>query len=338
MSHTEKWRAPSNIALVKYWGKYGQQLPANPSISFTLEKAFTETEVTFKEGAQGNLTFRFEGEEKPEFLPKLQNFFERIKGECPWMDHQGIEINSTNSFPHSSGIASSASSMAALALCICGFEANKDGRELDLIKASRLARLGSGSACRSVRGGFNLWGAAPELEMSSNEYAVPVTTVHENFMTLQDTILLVDTGIKEVSSTVGHGLMKDHHYAEARFQQARTNIGRLLRILEKGDFMPLAELIEQEALALHAMMMTSDPHFMLFMPGSIAIIRKVMALRAQGMEISFTVDAGANIHLIYPEAHSNEVMDLVKRELVDYCHNGTYLCDNVGLGPLDLTA
>jgi diphosphomevalonate decarboxylase len=338
MSHIEKWRAPSNIALVKYWGKYGQQLPANPSISFTLEKAFTETEMRFKEGDEGQMTFRFKGKDKPEFLPKLKVFFERIQSECPWMLRYGFAIDSFNSFPHSSGIASSASSMAALALCICGFEAKHEGRSIDLVKASRIARLGSGSACRSVRGGFNLWGETQDLGASSNEYAVAVPSVHKNFMTLQDTILLVDIGTKEVSSTVGHGLMKDHPYAEARFEQARTNTGFLLQILEKGDFMPLAELMEQEALALHAMMMTSHPHFMLFMPGSIAIIRKVMALRAQGMEISFTVDAGANIHLVYPQAISTEVMDIVKRELVDYCHNGAYLCDNVGLGPVDLTA
>lgn len=335
---TEKWRAPSNIALVKYWGKHGVQLPMNPSISFTLDKAFTETEVKFIPDGNRNIDFLFEGKEKPSFLPKLQQFLVRIEPLCPWLSEYSLEISSFNSFPHSSGIASSASGMAALALCLTAFEAKNENKAQDLVKASTLARLGSGSACRSVRGAYNLWGGCPDLSPSSDEYAVAVNDVHPAFMDLQDTILLVDKGEKRVSSSLGHKLMESHPYADQRFDQARRNTAELLKILKTGEFMALAHLMEQEALALHAMMMTSHPHFMLFMPGSVAIIRRVMELRGEGLQISFTVDAGANVHLIYPKAFSTEIMEIVQRELVEYCHEGAYLCDNIGLGPMDLNA
>jgi diphosphomevalonate decarboxylase len=332
----EKWRAPSNIALVKYWGKHGVQLPMNPSISFTLDKAYTETEVLFLPDGERNIDFLFEGKEKHGFLPKLQQFLVRIEPYCPWLSRYSLEISTSNSFPHSSGIASSASGMAALSLCITAFEAKMEGTLHDLNKASTLARLGSGSACRSLRGGFNLWGACPDVSPSSDEYAVNLAQVHPDFLELQDTILLVDKGEKKVSSSLGHKLMDGHPYAGQRFLQAKSNTSNLLRILKMGDFMALAELMEQEALALHAMMMTSSPHFMLFMPSSIAIIRRVMELRAEGLHISFTVDAGANIHLIYPKVFSTEIMEIVQHELLVYCHAGAYLCDRVGQGPIDL--
>jgi len=310
----------------------------NPSISFTLDKAFTETQVNFIPDGNRSIEFKFEGKEKPSFVPKLEQFLVRIEPMCPWLAGFSLEIDSKNSFPHSSGIASSASGMAALALCITAFEAKREGKEHDLVKASHLARLGSGSACRSIHGGFNLWGSCTDLRPSSDEYAVPLNDIHPDFLELQDTILLVDKGEKKVSSSFGHKLMEGHPYAGKRFLQARQNISKLLDILKTGDFMALAELMEQEALALHAMMMTSSPHFMLFMPSTVAILRRVMELRAEGLQISFTVDAGANVHLIYPKAFSTEIMEIVKRELLVYCHEGAYLCDNVGLGAQDLNA
>ena len=114
------WRAPSNIALIKYWGKYGNQLPKNASISFTLNNAFTETSVKYaaKENNDKNidLKFYFEGKENPKFAEKIQKFLESIIPHFPFLTYVSLEINSSNSFPHSTGIASSASSMAALAL------------------------------------------------------------------------------------------------------------------------------------------------------------------------------------------------------------------------------
>lgn len=327
------WQSPSNIALVKYWGKHGVQLPANPSISFSLKNCYTETSVALEQGAQGIQSFTFEGQEKPGFIPKLETFLARVAEHLPWLQEHGLRIESRNTFPHSSGIASSASGMSALALCLAEAHAQISGGEMDLSLASELARLGSGSACRSVYGGYTIWGESAEVPGSSDRYALPLRDIHPDFLELQDTILLIDSGEKQVSSTVGHGLMDGHPYAAARFAQAGQHIGALQEILRGGDFMQLAQLIELEALTLHAMMMSSSPHFMLFKSGSIAVIRRVMELRAQGRPISFTLDAGANVHLIYPAGFAQEALDIIQSEFVDYCQDGAYICDAVGPGP-----
>lgn len=327
------WQSPSNIALVKYWGKHGIQLPANPSISFSLDSCRTDTKLRLTDSTEGRIRFRFENEEKPSFIPKIESFIARISHKLPWLSDYGLDIASSNTFPHSSGIASSASGMSALALCLADAHADITSTGFDLKLASDLARLGSGSACRSVYGGFTLWGATEHHAGSADEYAVPVHEIHSNFQDLQDTILLIDSGQKQVSSTVGHGLMDGHPYAEARFGQANQHIAKLKNVLATGDFMELAALIELEALTLHAMMMSSNPHFMLFMPGSIAVIRRVMEIRASGKPLSFTLDAGANVHLIYPASFAHEAMDIVKNELLGFCQDGAYICDRVGRGP-----
>ncbi|NNC84087.1 MAG: diphosphomevalonate decarboxylase [Flavobacteriales bacterium] len=331
---TYTWTSPSNIALVKYWGKHGVQLPANPSISFTLDKCLSQTSLQLVDREEERVRFTFEGEERSGFVPKIETFLDRIGHLAPFLQDHTLIIDSENTFPHSSGIASSASAMSALSMCIASAWADREGQdEPDLKLASEMARLGSGSACRSVYGGFTLWGDTEHLERSSDSYAVPLEQIHPDFLTLQDTILLIDEGEKQVSSTLGHDLMNGHPYARARFDQAHTHIGDMLGLLKDGDFMALAEMIEREALSLHAMMMSSDPHFMLFKPGSVSVIQRVMEMRSQGLELTFTLDAGANVHLIYPESGAQKIMDIVREEFIGYCQNGAYICDNVGSGP-----
>jgi len=335
---TSKYRSPSNIALVKYWGKHGVQLPANPSISFTLSNSHTETSLSLEEGS--GLDFRFEGEPRPDFHPKLETFFERIGGMFPFLAGKKIIIDSTNSFPHSSGIASSASAMSALAMCLVDIESQLTGASQESLqsKASEAARLGSGSACRSVFGGFTLWGMCEHLSAGNDNYAVPLNDIHPDFLQLQDTILLVDKGAKEVSSTVGHGLMNGHPFAQSRFEQAKSNIARLLEVLKTGDFHRLADIMEQEALSLHAMMMTSLTPYILFRPATIEVITRIMQRRKQGHDISFTLDAGANVHMVYPKTYEAQAMDFLKSELLDFCADAAYICDEVGTGPQKLDA
>ena len=105
---TTKWEAPSNIALVKYWGKTKPQLPKNSSLSFTLSSSITTTEVIFTPNSENKFGFEFyfEGILKPDFHPKLESFFERIHNYIPWIGSYSLKIHSHNSFPHSSGIAS----------------------------------------------------------------------------------------------------------------------------------------------------------------------------------------------------------------------------------------
>ena len=341
------WESPSNIALVKYWGKKKDQIPENPSISFTLNACKTITTLTFTK-KENNKNFSFEifldGEKKDDFKPKIQTFFERIESYLPFLRDYHFKIETKNTFPHSSGIASSASGMSALALCLMSIEKELSVRSsavetsfnenLFNQKASFLARLGSGSACRSIEGDLIVWGKTDSIEGSTDLFGVKYPyIVHQNFKNYQDTILLVDKGEKQVSSTVGHNLMHNHPYAQNRFQQAHNNLEKLKPILESGDLKAFVKLVESEALTLHAMMMTSMPYFVLMKPNTLEIINKIWRFRQDsGLHISFTLDAGANVHVLYPENEATQILEFIKSELVAYCQNGHYICDQIGFG------
>ena len=339
-----EWSAPSNIALVKYWGKKENQIPANPSISFTLNHCKTITKLSFtKKTNQDNFSFDllFEGKPKEDFKPKIQKFFERIEKYCPYLKSYHFEIDTQNTFPHSSGIASSASGMAALSMNIMSLEkelSRNFGTEITddyfYKKASFLARLGSGSACRSVKGNIVVWGNHEEIKESSDLFGVAFSSeVHQNFKNYKDTILLVDKGEKQVSSTVGHDLMHNHPFAEQRFSQAHHNLSAIKSVLESGNLDEFIKIVESEALTLHAMMMTSMPYFILMKPNTLEIINKIWSFRSRTkIPVCFTLDAGANVHVLYPENVAVETLQFIKDELVAYCQNGQYICDEIGFG------
>ncbi|MDH7447982.1 diphosphomevalonate decarboxylase [Aquimarina sp. 2201CG14-23] len=333
--------SPSNIALVKYWGKRPVQLPENPSISFTLDVCNTKTTLHYKrlENISENFKFElfFEGESKPDFKPKIENFFQRIATYVPFLKHYKFTIETSNTFPHSSGIASSASGMSALAYCLMQLEKEINPEMTDkecLLKTSFLSRLGSGSASRSIEGPITVWGSHKNVEGSSDAYAIKFPyEVHECFTDYQDTILLVDKGEKQVSSSVGHDLMHGHPFSSKRFEQANENIDKLKGILISGDLDGFIEVVESEALTLHAMMMTSLPYFILMKPNTLSVINKVWEYRKEtGSKLCFTLDAGANVHLLYPNNEKDQVKDFITRELVAYCQKGQYICDKIGLG------
>jgi diphosphomevalonate decarboxylase len=334
-----EWSAPSNIALVKYWGKRENQIPANPSISFTLNncKTITKLEVVKKsENSSFSFDLLFEGKPKEDFKPKIQKFFERVVEYCPFLKEYHFKIDTQNTFPHSSGIASSASGMAALAMNIMSLEKAINptiSDEYFYSKASFLARLGSGSACRSVKGEVVVWGNHAEINGSSDLFGVEFSEINSNFKNYQDTILLVDKGEKQVSSTVGHDLMHQHPYAERRFAQAHENLSKIKTILSTGNIAEFIKIIESEALTLHAMMMTSMPYFILMKPNTLEIINKIWKFRNETqIPVCFTLDAGANVHVLYPENVSEKALQFIKDELVGYCQNGQYICDQIGNG------
>ncbi|WP_299396725.1 diphosphomevalonate decarboxylase [uncultured Gelidibacter sp.] len=339
------WESPSNIALVKYWGKKKNQIPENPSLSFTLSNCKTITTLSFVKKEEDDNSFTFDvyldGDLKEDFRPKIQTFFERIEVYLPFLRQYVFKIETENTFPHSSGIASSASGMSALALCLMSIEKQlvSDSPFDEAFfnqKASFLARLGSGSACRSIEGDVIVWGETEAVEGSSDLFGVKYPyQVHGNFENYQDTILLVDKGEKQVSSTVGHNLMHNHPYALNRFQQAHDNLEELKVILESGDLDAFNALVESEALTLHAMMMTSMPYFILMKPNTLEIINKIWSFRQiTGSHVSFTLDAGANVHVLYPQDEREQVLQFIKDELVVYCQNGHYICDQIGFGAI----
>jgi diphosphomevalonate decarboxylase len=342
------YSAPSNIALVKYWGKKASQIPANPSISFTLNNCKTITKLTFeKKISKTDFSFDllFEGKPKEEFKPKIQKFFERIEVYCPYLKNYHFTIETENTFPHSSGIASSASGMAALSMTIMALEkelSRNFGTEMTedyfYKKASFLARLGSGSACRSIKGQVVCWGNHADISGSSDLFGVEFpNTIHKIFKNYQDTILLVDKGEKQVSSTVGHDLMHNHPYAERRFEQAHENLSKLKTVLETGNLEQFIAIVESEALTLHAMMMTSMPYFILMKPNTLEIINKIWKFRSETkIPVCFTLDAGANVHVLYPENVTETVLQFINNELVGYCQNGQYICDQIGNGSIEI--
>lgn len=335
------WESPSNIALVKYWGKYDLQLPKNPSLSFTLSKSNTRTTLSYtrKNGHGFDLEVYLDGIRAADFEPKIHTFFKRVLPYLPFLEKFQFRIDTTNSFPHSSGIASSASGMSALALCLLSMEKemNSDvSDDLFLQKASFLARLGSGSACRSIEGDLVVWGEHPEIEYSSDLYGIKYPyKVHECFKNYQDTILLVDKGEKEVSSTLGHELMQGHAFAEQRFQQAKNHLSRLIRVLEKGKISEFITIVESEALSLHAMMLTSQPYFILMKPNTLEIINRIWKYRAEtGSAVCFTLDAGANVHVLYPLSEKTQVLNFIKTDLIKFCKNGEFIEDHTGCGAI----
>ncbi|MBU6325477.1 MAG: diphosphomevalonate decarboxylase [Bacteroidetes bacterium] len=333
------WRCPSNIALVKYWGKKGKQLPANASLSFTLADLYTETKLTCASEEPGNIQVFLDGARQISFEPKIREFLARIDDLLPWLKDYSLTIHTSNNFPHSSGIASSASGLGALALCLAEIHASLSNQSPDVQFASELARLGSGSACRSINGTAAMWGEHPDFHGSSDRYAISVDhLLHPEFQGWMDAVMLVETGSKSVSSTQGHALLQEHPYAKSRFQEANRNMSRLKHVLQQGDIQAFADLVESEALQLHAMMMCSSPSYMLMQPETLRIIKEVRAFREQsGIPVVFTLDAGANVHVLFPGQHRIHLGETLFPMLAEACEGGKYICSTIGPGVKRLT-
>ena len=337
------WQCPSNIALVKYWGKKAKQIPQNPSISFTLSECRSETFVTFEKADRFGFRFFFEGQENPAFGAKIEKFLLDYQAFFPFINQLDLKVESRNTFPHSSGIASSASSMSAFVMCLMEIESllvglSTGSRALDSCKASYFSRLASGSASRSVFPKMALWGATPYYKGSSDEYAVSLADdIHPVFKTFRDSILIVSGETKAVSSRAGHALMEGNPYAPARYAQANDNIKSLLAALQSGDLDTFINITESEALQLHALMMCSNPSFILMKPNTLRLIEAVRNFRNETqIPLCFTLDAGPNVHLLYPKNEAEKVESFIKKELVTYCNQGRWTADHVGDGPQKL--
>ncbi len=337
LSGMVSWNSPSNIALIKYWGKRGNQLPQNPSISFTLSKAHTITAIEYDTSSTG-LDFLFEDQPAPRFLTRIEKVIGRLVEHLPYLKSCRLKIDSRNSFPHSAGIASSASSMSALVLCLLSIDdrlrEQQRTDELFLRDASLLSRLCSGSASRSVFPFMAQWGRCGYLEESSDEYAIPYPLTNPLFRTIHDDILIVSREKKKVSSSAGHALMNDNIYATSRYDQAHKRMGKMLEVLRMGDLMEFGKIVENEALTLHALMMCSDPSYMLMKPATLTIINKIRQYRQEtGNPLYFTLDAGPNVHVLYPHHVRSQVSAFIAIELKQHCCEGQIIEDHVGSGP-----
>lgn len=342
-------KVPSNIALIKYWGKRLNQFPENPSLSMTLSESYTETKLTWalRENIERitkfdasflEYSFLSDLNLSAKFKERVVKYVENIDKLMPFLRYFKINIESKNSFPHSAGIASSASSMGSMALALMLMEKEifLDGIVDDdfFEKTSYFARLGSGSAARSLFGGFVSWGKHQHSAKSSDEYATKIFRTHPNFKTLCDAVLIVDSSTKEISSRDGHRSMVGHNYSDQKFKSARENFSEMYGILKSGDVERWGQIVENEALSLHAMMMTAIPAYFLMRPNTLKIIEEIKSFRStQKIPVYFSLDAGPNIHMLYFSENKKIVHQFIESTIKKYLENGLWIDDCMGKGP-----
>lgn len=315
--------APSNIAFVKYWGKKADQEPINPSLSMTLKNCFTKTKVEFTIDSEPEIILYLDDKREEKFETRVEKYILKLAKTYPILGKVKLEIRTHNSFPHSSGIASSASAFCALAGGLAKFLEDND---IEHEGISSIARLGSGSASRSVEGPFCLWGETETVNNSSQKNAIKLS--YPNFDLLSDVVVLVDKSEKKVSSSLGHELMNKHPYKETRIQNAHSHIKGCLDAFEQNDFSKLGEVIEAEALELHALMMTSQPSVWLMKPKTLELMEWAKNLRKNGLEVYFTLDAGANVHLISKLKDQKRLCQKLETDFSDL----DYIADEQGIG------
>ncbi len=288
--------AHPNIALIKYWGNRddGLRLPANSSLSMNLSDLHTIATVQFDRGRVKDEFLFNGGEAAHEQTARVSQFLDLVRQMASSSEFARVE--SQNNFPSGAGIASSSSAFAALALAA----SSAAGLSLDEQTLSRLARRGSGSASRSVPGGFVEWRAADKDEES---YAFSIAP--EDHWDLVDCITIVSEQHKSVGSTQGHSLAATSPLQAARVQgaEARLDMGRAA--VMNRDFQALAQVVELDCHMMHAVMMTSQPALHYWLPATVAVIQAVREWRSSGLEVCYTLDAGPNVHVLCP-AHGAE--------------------------------
>lgn len=281
--------APANIALIKYWGKKNARLrlPANNSISINLSGISTVTEVEFVGGLkEDHITIDREvviGVEKSRIIAHL----DRIRQMAGI--HLQAMVESKNNFPKGTGLASSASGFAALTLA-ASFSAGLSLSEKDL---SILARLGSGSACRSIPSGIVEWKTG-----NSNRSSYAYSLFPADYWDIRDVIAIVGSEVKKVSSTQGHASVESSPLYKERIRGIPQKIGKLKEAIRNRDFSEFGEIVEAEALSMHAVMMTSKPALIYWLPTTMRVMHQIINWRLSGLESYFTIDAGPNVHVL----------------------------------------
>lgn len=295
--------AGSNIAFVKYWGVGrapaggGRPPPLNPSISMTLDAARTTTTVEFRPGLQADACTINGRPAPPEALERVRRVLHGVRR----LAHMQAfaRVASVNHFPTSAGVASSASGFAALALAACR-AAGLPCRPETLVP---LTLLGSGSACRSVYGGYVLWTPAGAGRRPSRVRQLAA----EEHWGLADLVVIVSRRRKAVSSEQGHLLARTSPLLRGRLASLGRVATRVRKAIRERDLQALGESIEAEALCMHAVMMTSRPPLLYWEPATVAVIKAVRNLRVhRGLPCYFTIDAGPNVHVITPPGQAEE--------------------------------
>lgn len=289
--------AGANIALIKYWGNRDEalRLPMNGSIAVTLDRLTTITTVAFLDDLERDVIQLDGVEPHHEAHARVVAHLDRIRGMAGL--EQTARVVSRSNFPSGAGLAASASGFAALTLAAC----SALGLELEEREFTSLARLGSGSAARSMLGGFVEWVAGSRHEDSYAYQLAP-----PGHWALCDCVAVVGETPKPVGSSDGHRLAATSPLQSARVRQAESDIGPMRHAIQDRDLRQLGSMAERDALSMHAVMMTSDPSLFYWTPATVAVMAAVRRWRAEGLRAWFTIDAGPNVHVLVSEDEADE--------------------------------
>jgi len=283
-------RAAANIAFVKYWGNRcpALNLPANSSISLTLSNCTAVTTVAVDGSLNEDVVYYGTSLANDAVTARVRRFLGAVRQRA--RREEKARVQTSNNFPVGCGIASSAAGFAALALAA----SRAYGLLLDTQELSCLARLGSGSACRSVLGGFVEWVAGTSHETSCARQLAD----HDHWPELRDIVVIVSKAPKEQSSSEGHALAPTSPLYEARLAYLGAVLETTRRAIATRDLRLLGEVLEPEAFCLHAIAMTTSRPVLYWTPETVDVLRRVFEWRRQGLEAYCTLDAGPNVHII----------------------------------------
>ncbi|WVE61369.1 diphosphomevalonate decarboxylase [Enterococcus faecium] len=314
-----KARAYTNIALIKYWGKKNEELilPMNNSLSLTLDAFYTETEVIFSDSYMVD-EFYLDGTLQDEkATKKVSQFLDLFRKEA------GLSLKasviSQNFVPTAAGLASSASGLAALAgACNTALKLG-----LDHLSLSRFARRGSGSACRSIFGGFVEWEKGHD-DLSSYAKPVPSDSFEDD---LAMVFVLINDQKKEVSSRNGmRRTVETSSFYQGWLDSVEGTLYQLKQAIKTKDFQLLGETMERNGLKMHGTTLAAQPPFTYWSPDSLKAMDAVRQLRKQGIPCYFTMDAGPNVKVLVENSHLSEVQEtftkLFSKEQVITAHAG----------------
>ncbi|MCJ1657046.1 diphosphomevalonate decarboxylase [Staphylococcus sp. NRL 16/872] len=302
MKQSGKARAHTNIALIKYWGKADEALiiPMNNSLSVTLDRFYTETQVTFDETLSHDQLVLNGEEVDAKESAKIQRYMDMIRKEAGITTHALIE--SENFVPTAAGLASSASAYAALAgACNEALQLGLSDKDL-----SRLARRGSGSASRSIFGGFAEWEKGHD-DATSYAHSIDANGWEDDLAMI---FIVINNKSKKVSSRSGMSLTRE----TSRFYQYWLNhVDEDLKdtkdAISKKDFKRMGEVIEANGLRMHATNLGAQPPFTYLVPESYEAMRIVHECREAGLPCYFTMDAGPNVKVLIEKKNQQAIVD-----------------------------
>jgi diphosphomevalonate decarboxylase len=294
----------SNIAFIKYWGNRdaAQRVPLNDSVSMNLDHATTTTTVAFDAALNDDQVMIGDQAAGDAARARVVAHLDRVRARAKI--ETKARVVSRNDFPMGTGIASSASAFAALSLAAT----RAAGLELSERELSMLARRASGSACRSIPAGFVEWIAGSS---DADSYAVSIAPPEH--WELRDVIAIVSVEEKKIGSYEGHAAAQSSHFLAERLKALPTRFHRVRHAIFAKDLALLGPAIEEDALELHLIAMTSAPPIYYWSPGMVRVIQAAQEWRGNGLAVYFTLDAGPNVHLICEAKDADQIAALARQ-------------------------